>query len=148
MEPSDTLVPKLPVHNANTRSSRRKTKHEKLNACRSFANVQGVVRSVIRRESTPSAEITSYKPTVRKMMFLWTQAHSSVTTCGPLPKIGPNHLILATRPTVGNFWNCRMSCPGITRSAWRGVNWRGARFFGTNCRDVCDVHPAWIRRHS
>jgi hypothetical protein len=30
MEPSDTLVAKLPVHNANTRGSRRKTKHEKL----------------------------------------------------------------------------------------------------------------------
>lgn len=43
MEPSDALVPKLPVHNTNTCGSRRKTKHEKLNSCGSFAIYKGFV---------------------------------------------------------------------------------------------------------
>ena len=28
-----------------------------------------------------------------------------------------SYLILATRPAVGNFWNCSLSWPGTTRSA-------------------------------
>lgn len=66
-------------------------------------------RPATRRQGSAAARAL---PNLRKNGWSWNCDRSDALRIATQSR----HLIFATRPVVGNFWNCSMSWPGTTRS--------------------------------